>query len=281
MHDLVGFIDNIHGVDIPGSGVDGDLTGYKEQAACLDCLIIGADGVGGIAGFDDLFFHDTNIACSLQVEACNMKIAVSGGLAFKKELESQKTTERLEWAWVDAVEDLQQHRDAHLYLDLDFRMEPARIAALGRLLPMPVMVNSVAGTLREIGQPFIRINAWPGFTQKSHHELVAPDALTGEVIGQLYTRLGWQYRFVPDIPGMISARILATIINEAYYTLQEAVSTKEEIDTAMKLGTNYPFGPFEWSRMIGLKKIDQLLRVMSRTDERYLPAKALQQELGD
>ena len=65
------------------------------------------------------------------------------------------------------------------------------------------------------------------------------------------------------------------IVNEAYYTLQEEVSTKEEIDTAMKLGTNYPYGPFEWSELIGLDKIHLLLTRLGNTDDRYRPARLL------
>ena len=41
----------------------------------------------------------------------------------------------------------------------------------------------------------------------------------------------------------------------AYLALEEHVSTKEEINTAMKLGTNYPFGPFEWANAIGANNI--------------------------
>jgi 3-hydroxybutyryl-CoA dehydrogenase len=54
--------------------------------------------------------------------------------------------------------------------------------------------------------------------------------------------------------------------------LNEKVSTKEEIDVAMKLGTNYPYGPFEWSEKIGLKNIYELLFTLSRTSPRYEPA---------
>ena len=61
--------------------------------------------------------------------------------------------------------------------------------------------------------------------------------------------------WVPDVKGFISSRIVSMIINEAYFALEENVSTKEEIDIAMKLGTNYPYGPFEWSKKIGLKNI--------------------------
>jgi 3-hydroxybutyryl-CoA dehydrogenase len=93
--------------------------------------------------------------------------------------------------------------------------------------------------------------------------------------------LDLSYRIVADVAGMVSGRILAMIINEAYYTLQEDVSTKEEIDTAMKLGTNYPFGPFEWSEFIGLENIYDLLNKLSRSDNRYMPAAAMKEAVLD
>ena len=68
------------------------------------------------------------------------------------------------------------------------------------------------------------------------------------------------------------------IINEAYFALESNISTKEEIDIAMKLGTNYPFGPFEWSKKIGLKKIYLLLNELSKQDKRYEPSTLLTNE---
>jgi 3-hydroxybutyryl-CoA dehydrogenase len=53
--------------------------------------------------------------------------------------------------------------------------------------------------------------------------------------------------------------VISTIINEALIALMEGVSTREEIDTAMKLGTNYPYGPFEWAEKIGMERVDSLL----------------------
>ena len=181
----------------------------------------------------------------------------------------------IQWVWVNQVEDLDPHRDASLFIDLGFVMDKGRIGQLSRLLPAPVVINSVVHTLHEIGMPFIRINAWPGFLERSIQELVAPDQAMEKHLAALYEKLDWQYRFVPDIPGMISGRILAMIINEAYYTLQETISTRPEIDTAMKLGTNYPFGPFEWSERIGTTNIYHLLRILSEKDSRYTPAEAL------
>ena len=78
-----------------------------------------------------------------------------------------------------------------------------------------------------------------------------------------------------DDYGFIAARIIAMIINEAYYALEENVSTKEQIDIAMKLGTNYPYGPFEWSEKIGIEKIYLLLEKLSVQNKRYTIAGSL------
>ena len=137
------------------------------------------------------------------------------------------------------------------------------------------MVNAVTKTIAEIGQPFIRINGWPGMLERAVHELVVPDAAVAARVAQLYEKAGCSFRRAPDIPGMITARILAVLINEAWYTWQDGVSSKEEIDTAMRLGTNYPLGPFEWGERIGLDRVVELLEVMSRSDPRYIPAESL------
>ena len=98
------------------------------------------------------------------------------------------------------------------------------------------------------------------------------------MVTSIFQKLNWKFLLVPDISGMITPRVIAMIINEAYYTLEQEVSTKEEIDIAMKLGTNYPMGPFEWSEKIGLKNIYSLLMKLSIHEERYLPAQLLKKE---
>jgi len=69
------------------------------------------------------------------------------------------------------------------------------------------------------------------------------------------------------------------IINEAYFALGEGVSSKENIDIAMKTGTNYPYGPFEWAAKIGLQRIQQLLVQMQKENNRYSIAPALLKDL--
>ncbi|RYG08652.1 MAG: 3-hydroxybutyryl-CoA dehydrogenase, partial [Chitinophagaceae bacterium] len=67
------------------------------------------------------------------------------------------------------------------------------------------------------------------------------------------------------------------IINEAWYALGDGVSTESEIDTAMKLGTNYPYGPFEWGHIIGMKNVYDLLQQMAVEHAKYTPAPHFQQ----
>ena len=158
--------------------------------------------------------------------------------------------------------------DTYIVFDLLFEHTPERILLLKQFLPRPVFINAVTDTLAVIDQPFIRINAWPTFLKRTMTEIAASPAQQKTIQG-IFEQLGWAYQSVPDITGMVSARIISNIINEAYFTLGDNVSTKDEIDIAMKLGTRYPYGPFEWSKQIGLKKIHSLLVQLSKENSSY------------
>jgi 3-hydroxybutyryl-CoA dehydrogenase len=58
--------------------------------------------------------------------------------------------------------------------------------------------------------------------------------------------LGFNPQQVADTPGLVVARTIAMLINEAADAVQQGVCTLEGADAAMKLGVNYPAGPFEW-----------------------------------
>jgi 3-hydroxybutyryl-CoA dehydrogenase len=165
--------------------------------------------------------------------------------------------------------------DATIVFDLLFDNTAPRIAALAQYLPRPVIIHSVTATLAEIGQPFIRLNAWQGFLQHPILE-IATLPTREQSVQDVFAPLGWKYRLVPDIAGFVSARVIAAIINEAWFTFGDGISTREEIDIAMKTGTNYPYGPFEWGEKIGLGNIGRLLTSMRDTDSRYQIAPALQ-----
>lgn len=142
---------------------------------------------------------------------------------------------------------------------------------------MPVLINSVSNTLKtsEHGAHVIRLNGWSGFLKRTTWELAGEN---NGILNQLSTQLGVRFSFFPDEPGFVSARVLAMIINEAYFAKEENVSTENEIDIALKLGTNYPKGPFEWADEIGLRNVFDLLKTLSLTDARYTVCKLLEKE---
>jgi 3-hydroxybutyryl-CoA dehydrogenase len=160
---------------------------------------------------------------------------------------------------------------ADAFMDLCFENTPERIEMLAKLFPKPVFVHSVTDTLEEIHPNFVRMNGWPGFLKGHCLEASANEEMQIKA-GQL---LGEELVFVKDAPGFVSARILAMIINEAYFTWEAGTSSKEEIDIAMKLGTGYPYGPFEWGEKIGLIRIAELLKRLSIDDPVYEVAASL------
>ncbi len=95
--------------------------------------------------------------------------------------------------------------------------------------------------------------------------------------GALVERLGKESAVVKDAPGLVFPRILSLIINEAVRSLDEEVATAEEIDIALRLGTNYPQGPLRWADEIGLDEVLAVLEgLLEETgDDRYRPAPLL------
>ena len=164
---------------------------------------------------------------------------------------------------------------ADAYFDLCFEEEEM---AFPQVTDRPVFINAVIETNSALPCNCIRINAWNSFWEKETIEIVAGSEIIEKAVHIIKT-LGWKYQLVPDIPGMISARVIAMIVNEAYFGLGDEISTPGEIDIAMKLGTNYPLGPFEWSEKIGLLKIYTLLKKLSEKDSRYNIAPALEKEI--
>lgn len=206
-----------------------------------------------------------------------MQVVVIATVETQKEFQEKGVPEGIEVHFETALANAKTDADVYFYLLPEETLE-MDLAAL-EVLKKPVYVNGVITTLDKLPGTFIRINAWPGFLERSLIE-VAADEDGAALTKSIFHKLDWNFQLVPDVPGMISARVVSMIVNEAYFALEDEVSTKEEIDIAMKLGTNYPFGPFEWSRKIGLGNIHSLLSHLSKTDPRYTPCSLLVEELN-
>lgn len=86
---------------------------------------------------------------------------------------------------------------------------------------------------------------------------------------------------VGDPPGQVLTRILSTLINEAAFALEEGIASADDIDTALKLGLNYPAGPIEWSGRLGLDRAVTTLDGLHSYygEERYRVAPRLRRAL--
>lgn len=85
-------------------------------------------------------------------------------------------------------------------------------------------------------------------------------------------RMGKETVVVHESPGFITTRMNALIGNEAFYMLQEGVATAEEIDRAVRLGLNFPMGPFEMVDMVGLDTRLSILKHLHATlGDKYRP----------
>jgi 3-hydroxybutyryl-CoA dehydrogenase len=64
----------------------------------------------------------------------------------------------------------------------------------------------------------------------------------------------------------IAERVVLAIVNEAYRALGDGVASESDIDRAMRLGANHPFGPFEWARRTGVHEVTVMLDALSDED---------------
>ncbi|MFI6765801.1 3-hydroxyacyl-CoA dehydrogenase [Streptomyces sp. NPDC050355] len=102
------------------------------------------------------------------------------------------------------------------------------------------------------------------------------EADLAEAVG-LFQALGKRVSVIEDVPGMIVARTIAMIIDFAVDAASREVATAEDIDTAMRLGVNYPGGPMEWVERLGARWVWDLLDSVHRHNAggRYVPSWAL------
>lgn len=167
----------------------------------------------------------------------------------------------------------------NLIFDLNFDDDPINLQYYSYLRNKTVVVGAVKTQLADALSGFhgelkcnlIGMNTLPGFMDRDLMELSLVNSEDKHIAELLKTELDWEYKLVEDRVGMVTPRVVFMIINEACYTLQEGTASVADIDTGMKLGTNYPYGPFEWADKVGVEDVYETLAAIynDTKDERY------------
>ncbi|MCM2591167.1 3-hydroxyacyl-CoA dehydrogenase [Rossellomorea marisflavi] len=104
------------------------------------------------------------------------------------------------------------------------------------------------------------------------------DEETVEAVREAARAMGKETVIINEFPGFVTSRISALVGNEAFFMLQEGLGTPEDIDKAIKLGLNYPMGPFELGDLVGLDtRLNNLKYLHEKLGDKYRPAPLLEQ----
>lgn len=177
-------------------------------------------------------------------------------------------------------------RNIDLIIDFELEEDPVLIQFYQHK-KLTVLVNSVLTGLQSmlvyLIKPsectFFGFNGLNTFINQASWEVCLARSTDEPELDQLMKKLDTSFQVVADRVGFVAPRVICMIINEAFYTVQEGTASKEDIDQAMKLGTNYPYGPFEWCEKLGVIQVYELLDAVynDTKDERYKIAPLLKQ----
>lgn len=142
-----------------------------------------------------------------------------------------------------------------------------------------ISITKMAGVLKKpqrfIGMHFF--NPVPVLKLVEIIPAIQTDTNVIEQTKQLALAMKKELVFSRDVPGFIANRILMPYINEAVFSLQNGVASREDIDKGMQLGTNVPMGPLTLADFIGLDTCLSILEVLHKDlgDQKFAPCPLL------
>ena len=136
----------------------------------------------------------------------------------------------------------------------DGRLATARAADLGRPVVLVDLALDVATAAR------FAVAASDGCPRQTLDGAVGLLQATGSAV-----------TVVDDVPGLLVARTVSMLVNEATDVVARGVASADGVDAAMRHGVNYPIGPLAWGDRIGAAYVLQVLDNLAQiyADGRY------------
>lgn len=262
--------ERIDSVAIIGAGVMGQGIAQTISSASIDVLIVEKDEA------------QLNIAQQKLSESMDREIA---RWAMTKS-EKKSILSRIKWTL-----DLNETKDYDLIIEAiaeDFELKKAVFKQLDEIAKPEALFVSNTSTLSltKIAESTKRADKISGM----HFLNPVPKVPLVEVIRAFETseetvrkvksfakRIGKTPVEVYEYPGFVTTRAIVPLLNEAMHILMEGVATADGIDTAMKLGYNFPMGPLEMADTMGLDEVLAWMESLWQTlgEPRYRPCPLL------
>jgi 3-hydroxybutyryl-CoA dehydrogenase len=206
----------------------------------------------------------------------------SGGVAILGE--GTLSDELLELAQIAGFEARRTDGGGDVELVVDAGLRPSPVERSGAIVCLLCAAGSL-GELDDIGGA-VGFHILPPLADSRVVELTrtrdTSDAAT-ERAEAFFRTLGKHVEWVGDAPGLVLGRIVCQLVNEGCFALSEDVGSADDVDTAMRLGFNYPRGPLEWADVIGLDHVLTTLDALYEElhEERYRVAPVLRRMVAE
>ena len=121
------------------------------------------------------------------------------------------------------------------------------------------------------------------FGEKRFVQLISGERTGKEALDKardFFMRIGFAVAVSKDHPGFILDRVVFSMINEAIYMKMYGLAAMEDIDQMMRLGANFPVGPFEYADTLGLDRVLRTLEwLTNELGPQYRPCPLLRRKV--